>query len=41
MGWNKASPQIVIHERSFGESGKGPGQFRLPRHICALPDGNL
>lgn len=41
MGWNKNSPAVVIHERTFGESGKGNGQFRLPRHICTLPDGNL
>ena len=28
-------------ERSFGESGKAQGQYRLPRFITALPDGNL
>ena len=41
MVWNKATSAILIHERNFGESGRNPGQFRLPRHICALPDGNL
>jgi len=41
MVWNKASAAIVVYERSFGESGHNDGQFRLPRHICSLPDGNL
>ena len=41
MVWNKATSAVLIHERHFGESGRNPGQFRLPRHICALPDGNL
>jgi len=42
MVFQKANAQqILIHERHFGESGRNPGQFRLPRHICALPDGNL
>ena len=41
MVWNKANAAVLIHERHFGESGRNPGQFRLPRHICALPDGNL
>ena len=37
----KGTATLLAHERSFGESGRGPGQFRLPRHICTLPDGNL
>ena len=41
MVFGKQSSAILIHERHFGESGRNPGQFRLPRHICALPDGNL
>jgi DNA-binding beta-propeller fold protein YncE len=41
MVWNKAGSAVLIHERHFGESGRNPGQFRLPRHICSLPDGNL
>jgi DNA-binding beta-propeller fold protein YncE len=41
MVWNKTSSAVLMHERHFGESGRNPGQFRLPRHICALPDGNL
>ena len=36
-----AQPSVLIHERHFGESGRGNGQFRLPRHICALPDNRL
>jgi len=41
MVWNKGNASIVVHERTFGESGRANGQFRLPRHICTLPDGNL
>ena len=41
MVFGKQSSAILIHERHFGESGRNPGQFRLPRHICSLPDGNL
>lgn len=41
MAWSKTSSAVLMHERHFGESGRGNGQFRLPRHICALPDGNL
>lgn len=36
-----AGKSILVYERSFGESGSGPGQFRLPRHICTLPSGDL
>ena len=32
---------IVTYDRTFGESGRGNGQYRLPRHITALPDGQL
>lgn len=39
--WNKLGSAIVTHDRHFGESGRGNGQFRLPRHITVLPDGNL
>eukprot|EP00322_Chrysochromulina_rotalis_P029239 CAMPEP_0115834230 /NCGR_PEP_ID=MMETSP0287-20121206/3577_1 /TAXON_ID=412157 /ORGANISM="Chrysochromulina rotalis, Strain UIO044" /LENGTH=331 /DNA_ID=CAMNT_0003287661 /DNA_START=15 /DNA_END=1010 /DNA_ORIENTATION=- len=41
MAWGKVNNAILSIERSFGESGKAPGQFRLPRFITALPDGNL
>jgi len=41
VAWSKTSSAVLMHERHFGESGRGNGQFRLPRHICALPDGNL
>ena len=39
--WSKLGSAIVAQDRHFGESGRGNGQFRLPRHICVLPDGNL
>jgi len=32
---------IVVNERYFGESGSGPGQFKMPRFICTLPNGNI
>jgi len=41
MGWNKVGSAILTLERSFGESGSGAGQYRLPRFITSLPDGNL
>ena len=37
----KPNAAVVAFERTFGESGRGNGQFRLPRHICSLPDNNL
>ena len=41
MVQNKGSFAIVTYDRTFGESGRGNGQYRLPRHITALPDGQL
>ena len=41
MVQNKGSFAIVTYDRTFGESGRGNGQYRLPRHLCALPDGHL
>jgi hypothetical protein len=42
MVQNKGSSfAIVTYDRTFGESGRGNGQYRLPRHLCALPDGHL
>ena len=32
---------IAVLERSFGESGDGDGQLRLPRHLCSTSDGNI
>ena len=39
--WAKVGNAILTVERSFGESGKNHGQYRLPRFITTLPDGNL
>lgn len=35
--------QIVVFDRSFGESGDGEDTtcFRMPRYLCCLPNGNL
>lgn len=41
MAWGKMGTAVVAFERSFGESGRGAGQYRLPRHIAMTPDGNL
>ncbi len=41
MSGNKSSLSVVAYERCFGESGRGPGQYRVPRHIAVTPDGNL
>jgi DNA-binding beta-propeller fold protein YncE len=33
--------RVLTLDRSFGESGRAHGQYRLPRFITAMPDGNL